>query len=136
MRLNVFHYPIEGWTDAVVMNVLMGRATMIQLGEFGRVSYQPLAEVFRAVSTVETRHAELGEEGLRGIVVDEVERGTAQRSVEYWYPRVAASFGTVGSTRFDALTRFGLRHTPNETLMERWRDHVVALLSELGLDTP
>src|SRR5262249_13064619 len=27
MRLSVFHYPIQGWTDAVVMNALMGSAT-------------------------------------------------------------------------------------------------------------
>ena len=27
MRLNVFHYPIYGWVDAVVLNLLMGRAT-------------------------------------------------------------------------------------------------------------
>jgi 1,2-phenylacetyl-CoA epoxidase catalytic subunit len=133
MRLNVFHYPIEGWTDAVVMNVLMGRATMIQLDEFARVSYQPLGEQFRAILPRETRHAELGEEGLRRIVADAGERGAAQASVDYWYPRVAASFGAAGSTRFDAARRFGLRHTPNADLRERWRGDVAAVLSEIGL---
>ncbi len=133
MRLNVFHYPIEGWTDAVVMNVLMGRATMIQLDEFAQVSYQPLGEAFRAILPRETRHAELGEEGLRKIVADMDERGAAQASVDYWYPRVAASFGAAGSARFDALSRFGLRHIPNEDLLERWRGDVAALLSDIGL---
>src|SRR5215211_1266043 len=33
MRLNVFHYPIYGWVDAVVMNLLMGQATVVQLDE-------------------------------------------------------------------------------------------------------
>ena len=46
MRLNVFHYPLEGWADAVAMNVLMGRATGIQLNELSLCSYQPLAEAF------------------------------------------------------------------------------------------
>lgn len=136
MRLNVFHYPIEGWTDAVAMNVLMGRATMIQLEEFAAVSYQPLGEAFRAILPVETRHAELGEEGLRKIVEDERERGKAQASIDYWYPRVAASFGTAGSARFDALHRFGLRHSPNEVLQERWRADAGALLTDIGLRTP
>ena len=36
MRLNVFHYPIYGWVDAVTLNFLMGRATVIQLDEFTR----------------------------------------------------------------------------------------------------
>jgi ring-1,2-phenylacetyl-CoA epoxidase subunit PaaA len=60
MRLSVFHYPLQGWTDAVVMNVLMGKAVIIQLEEFSRVSYAPLAEVFRAIAPREARHAELG----------------------------------------------------------------------------
>ena len=45
MRLSVFHYPLAGWTDAVVMNVLMGQATLVHLDETARCSYQPLAEV-------------------------------------------------------------------------------------------
>ena len=67
MRLSVFHYPLEGWVDAVVMNVLMGRAGVIQLKELARVSYQPLAEVFRAILPREARHAELGAAGLARI---------------------------------------------------------------------
>ena len=47
MRLSVFHYPLTGWTDAVVMNVLMGSATLHAVGELAACSYQPLAEVLR-----------------------------------------------------------------------------------------
>lgn len=133
MRLNVFHYPIEGWTDAVVMNVLMGRATVIQLEEFTGGSYQPLAEAFRAILPVETRHAELGLEGLRSLARDPRERARAAASAGYWHPRVAASFGTAGSARFETLRRFGLRRTPNDVLAERWRAEVAGLLGELGI---
>lgn len=112
MRLSVFHYPIEGWTDAVAMNLPMGRATMIRLDEFARVSCQPLGEAFRAILPRETRHAELGEEGLRRIVADQGGRGPA---------------------RFEAAHRFGLRQTMNEDLLERWRGDVGALLSDIGL---
>ncbi len=66
MRLSVFHYPLHGWIDAVVMNVLMGTASTIQLRELARVSYQPLAEVFRAILPSEAHHTELGiEENCR-----------------------------------------------------------------------
>src|SRR5438105_8842286 len=65
MRLNVFHYPIYGWVDAVVLNLLMGRATVIQLNELTRCSYGPLADTITEILPRETRHAELGEEGLR-----------------------------------------------------------------------
>jgi 1,2-phenylacetyl-CoA epoxidase catalytic subunit len=134
MRLSVFHYPLEGWVDAVVMNVLMGSASVVQLKEQSRVSYQPLAEVFRAILPREKRHAELGAAGLARIVADDEGRATARASVAYWYPRVAASFGHSGSARFETLSRFGLRHTPNETLLAEWQADVDAQLSVLRLN--
>lgn len=134
MRLSVFHYPLEGWVDAVVMNVLMGRAGTVQLKELSRVSYQPLAEVFRAILPRETRHAELGAAGLARIAANAEGRARAKTSVAYWYPRVAESFGHSGSARFTTLSRFGLRHTPNETLLAEWRAAVDAELSALDLN--
>jgi 1,2-phenylacetyl-CoA epoxidase catalytic subunit len=131
MRLSVFHYPLIGWTDAVVMNVLMGLAVGVQLAEFARVSYAPLAEVFREIAPREARHTELGFEGLERILVGE--RAAAQASVAYWRPRVAASFGGAGSPRFATLRRFGLRHRPNEALLADWAALVEARLGGLGL---
>lgn len=133
MRLSVFHYPIEGWTDAVVMNVLMGRATVIQLEEFAGGSYQPLAEAFRAIMPTEIRHAELGLEGLRMLVLDAEDRARARASAAYWHPRVAASFGAAGSARFETLRRFGLRHSPNDALAAGWRTEIAELFEELGI---
>lgn len=133
MRLNVFHYPLQGWADAVVMNVLMGRATVIQIGEATQVSYQPLAEAFRAILPAETRHAELGEAGLARIVAGGG-GAAAQTAVHYWGPRVATSFGAARSDRFETLRLFGLRHTPNAELLARWRADVAARLAPHGLD--
>ena len=133
MRLNVFHYPIEGWTDAVTMNVLMGTAVTIQLEELAGISYQPLAEQFRAILPRERRHAELGIEGLRKLWAEETGRPAVKASLAYWTPRVAASFGRAGSKRFDALKRFGLRSRTNDALLADWRSKMDGLLAELGL---
>ncbi len=135
MRLSVFQYPIEGWADAVVMNVLMGRASVIQLTEFADGSYQPLSDAFREILVSERGHAELGLDGLRVLVADPDQHDAIRASIDYWCPRVAASFGTAGSARFETLRRFGLRHTPNEVLAERWRGEVSAELQALGIDT-
>ncbi len=132
MRLNALHYPVEGWADAVVMNVLMGWATVITLRDYAYVSYQPLAEAFRAILPSEVRHAELGEEGLRTLAETEDKAGL-QASVDYWYPRVAASFGAAGSRRVETLQRFGLRHSPNEALQGRWHDAMSQALGDVGL---
>lgn len=134
MRLNVFWYPLENWADAVTMNVLMGHATEIQLGELARVSYQPLGEAFAAILPRETRHRELGEEGLAKIAASgAVARDQINRSAAYWFPRVAATFGAAGSGRAALLRRFGLRHTDNDKLKRIWSEAVdKALKKALG----
>jgi 1,2-phenylacetyl-CoA epoxidase catalytic subunit len=132
MRLAVFNYPLAGWADAVVMNLLMGRAVTVQLTELCRVSYQPLAEAFRAIEPVERHHAELAEEGVAKLLETE-DRATLQASVDYWYPRVAASFGTADSTKADTLAAMGLRHESNTALKARWAEETKACLAKFGL---
>lgn len=133
MRLSVFHYPLQGWVDAVVMNVVQGLAASVQLTEMAQVSYQPLAELFRAIAPVERRHAELGVEGLAQIVQTEEGRAAAEASIAYWRPRVAAGFGAARSSRFDLLARMGLRHRTNEDMQADWARALDAQLADLGL---
>lgn len=136
MRLAVFNYPLDGWSDAVVMNLLMGTAVGIQLEDFCRVSYQPLAEAFRAIAPVERRHVELADEGLSRLVA-EGSSAALQDSVGYWWPRVAASFGAAGTghveDRFEALKAMGLRHSRNAEMRDRWAAAAGALLETHGL---
>ena len=133
MRLSVFHYPFEGWVDAVTMNVLMGLATEVQMTELTRVSYAPLAEVFRRIAPREAHHLALGLEGLTAIAGSDAGRELAEAAMAYWRPRVADSFGTSASARFDTQKRFGLRHRPNEALRADWEAAVADRLGPLGL---
>jgi ring-1,2-phenylacetyl-CoA epoxidase subunit PaaA len=130
MRLAVFNYPLTGWADAVVMNLLMGRAVAVQLAEFALVSYQPLAEAFRAIAPVEAHHAELAEEGLVRL---KDEGAALQPLVDYWWPRVAASFGSEGSTKAESLKAMGLRRSTNAELRARWEAEAGAVLAGSGL---
>ena len=132
MRLAVFNYPLEGWADAVVMNLLMGRAVGVQLAEFAMVSYQPLAETFRAIAPREARHAELAEEGLARLVA---EGADLQASVTYWWPRVEASFGGADADKLASLKTMGLRHRPNAELRTRWATETAKVLEKHGLMT-
>ena len=132
MRLAVFNYPLDGWTDAVVMNLLMGLAVGVQMGDFQKLSYQPLAEVFRAIAPVEARHGELAEEGLVRLM-GEGEGDRILTSVSYWWPRVAASFGQAGSPRFKALNAMGLRHASNEAMRAQWEAEATATLDRIGI---
>jgi ring-1,2-phenylacetyl-CoA epoxidase subunit PaaA len=133
MRLSVFRYPLEGWTDAVIMNVLMGRAVSIQLDEFAEVSYVPLADAFASIATTENSHAQLGERGLRHLVADGSESAAIRSSLDYWQPRVADSFGSGVAARFERLRDLGIRHRTNEELLTVWRSDIATLLNDLGL---
>ncbi len=135
MRLAVFNYPIKGWEDAVVMNLLMSQAVAVQLAEFSQISYQPLAEAFREIAPIEAHHGELALEGA----VKLIEQGKAaqmQSSVEYWWPRVAASFGTGGSDKIEALRKMGLRRVTGAELKDRWSAQAAEQVQQLGLQTP
>lgn len=133
MRLSVFHYPLQSWADAVVMNFLMGLATVYQLKELSQTSYQPLGEVFRKILPREQRHMELGLEGLQFLAGSAAGRAEAAVSVAYWVPRVAETFGPAKSDRFDRLKEMGLRQTDNETLRAAWQADADARLAELKL---
>ncbi|MCV9936767.1 phenylacetate-CoA oxygenase subunit PaaI [Boseaceae bacterium BT-24-1] len=133
MRLAVLHYPLQGWLDAVVMNVLMGHAVVIQIDEFARLSYQPLGEIFRAILPRECRHTELGEEGLRKLLQEPTNRPLVAAALAYWRPRVAASFGSGNSAHFATQKKFGLRHTGNAELAAAWERQVDEVLRAAGM---
>ncbi len=136
MRLAVFNYPMHGWADAVVMNLLMGLAVGVQMGEFKRVSYAPLADAFRAIAPVEARHAELAAEGIERLIQTGADKADLQASIAYWWPRVAASFGKDVSTRAGQLQAYGLRHSTNAELREEWEAASATALNKLGLSAP
>lgn len=136
MRLNVFHYPIYGWVDAIVLNFLMGRASVAQIDELAGCSYQPFADAMTQILPIELRHAEMGEEGLRRVLAAGHDPIDVQASVNYWYKRVANTFGRTVSGHWEISRRFGLRQTPNAELLARWQAHVAPTIAELGLSVP
>ncbi|HYB09337.1 MAG TPA: Phenylacetic acid catabolic protein [Alphaproteobacteria bacterium] len=133
-RLNVFHYPIEGWIDSVAMNMLMGTASAIQLGDLRDCSYAPLADAMATIVPRETAHAKLGESGLAKAIAEGDTSLSAQASVNYWYPRVVATFGRLDSERFELYRRYGLRRHSNVELLGRWESEIASRLERLGLE--
>lgn len=133
-RLNVFHYPLEGWEDAVVFNALMGLATAIQLAEMEQSSYRPLAEAIALILPREREHAALGEAGMRQALAHG--GGALQAAVDYWHPRVADTFGRVESDHATLYIRYGLRRRTSADLLADWKAQAAALLKRLHLKRP
>ncbi|HLI12540.1 MAG TPA: Phenylacetic acid catabolic protein [Alphaproteobacteria bacterium] len=135
-RLNVFHYPLEGWVDAVAMNMLMGTASAIQLEELCHCSYAPFAAAMSRIVPREAEHAARGEIGLAQAIARDGALAAAQAAVPYWYPRVAATFGRLDSARFELYRRYGLRKSSNAELLARWESEIGTRLERLGLKAP
>lgn len=135
MRLSVLNYPLEGWTDAVVMNLLMGLAVGVQLGEFVSSSYQPFAEAIREIAPRERRHTELAREGLEKLIAQGQTTEIA-KCVAYWWPRVSGSFGVSATARSEMLRKMGLRKHSNEDLHQAWVEAAKHELLGLGLQHP
>ena len=134
-RLNVLHYPYQGWMDAVASNLLLGYSAPVHLTELATCSYAPLAKAMTAIVKRETEHAKLAERGLAQ-AIDREGTAPAQVAVAYWYPRVAATFGGIASERYALYRRYGLRHRDNATLLAKWQATVGARLKKLGLKVP
>ncbi len=132
MRLALFNYPLEGWADAVTMNLLMGRAVGVQMRDFSSLSYQPLAEVFREAALVEQRHAELAHEGIERLI-SQGQGGQVEASVAYWMPRVAASFSGASDDKLARLRKHGLRQAAGADERAIWQADMAAELAGLGL---
>ena len=137
MRMPVFNAPLSGWADAVVMNLLTGLAAGILLHYYRSLSYLPLADTFREIEPVEQAHTDLARDGLSALVEAGAE---LQPSVDYWWPRVAASFGTsvsAGDQGRDArLLKFGLRKSSNDALRALWLQTATDTLAKLNLHAP
>jgi 1,2-phenylacetyl-CoA epoxidase catalytic subunit len=114
----------------------MGRATMIQLEDLAQGSYQPFADALAEIIPVETRHAGYGVEGLDAALRNGYDPVAAQASVNYWHPRVAATFGRAASEHAETYRKYALRRGANEELLGRWRADVRELLAARSLREP
>ena len=132
MRLSVLNYPLQGWADAVVMNLCMGTGVMVQLQEMAKVSYQPMSEAMRAVMPIEQRHTELAAEGVQRLI-EQGQTSDVSDSLTYWEPRVDAMFGDIDADRMQQLSGWGLRHATGSEMRAQWQDRMKAVKAELGL---
>lgn len=135
-RLNVFHYPLEGWEDAIVFNMLMGAATAVQLAEMAQSSYAPLAKAITLILPREKEHTQLGESGVGQAIERSGSKTAVQAAVNYWYPRVAATFGRVDSEHAATYIQYGLRRRSSAQMLGDWKKQSATTLKHLSIAVP
>lgn len=134
MRINVFNYPLKDWTDALVWSVFVGHASNIMIGEFTQMSYRPAAEAFKVIQPIELRHHELASDALADWAAERKFDLAIQESINYWWPRVSASFGRPKSKTEMVLKTFGLRNRDNEAMRNQWVQEMTEFVHSLGFE--
>lgn len=132
-RLNVFHAPLECWEDVATLMLLMGLASVLQLGDLAQGSYAPLARMMPGIVGRERAHAGEGEQALARVIALPGGAGRVQAAIDYWSPRVAATFGRQepGAARRHLL--YHLRASDNARLLAAWQREAAEALARLGL---
>lgn len=135
-RLNALMYPMEGWVDMAVFAYLMSSATCYTLSDFLSCSFAPLKELAEFCLEMEKGHEAFGEKQLRRIFQSPTSAIVVQSSLNYWYERVATSFGPAQSARNDLHRQFHLKSATNCELRQKWTGQVEEFFAQIKLSIP
>ena len=119
-----------------MFNMLMGSASAVQLAELADCSYRPLADAIAQILPREREHASLGETGVRQAIERRGSRASAEAALNYWYPRVADTFGRADSDNAALYVKYGLRRRGNSEMLADWKQQSATAISRLGLPHP
>jgi 1,2-phenylacetyl-CoA epoxidase catalytic subunit len=78
----------------------------------------------------------LGEAGVRQAIEQSNSKAAVQAAVNYWHPRVAATFGRVDSDHASIYIQYGLRRRSSAEMLSEWRAQSAAALKRVGLTLP
>ncbi|HEY9733844.1 MAG TPA: Phenylacetic acid catabolic protein [Drouetiella sp.] len=135
-RLNALIYPLESWVDMAIFAHLMSSMTCYTLNDFAKCSFAPLKSLADGCLIVEKRHEAFGENQLEKLARIPSNTIVLQSSLNYWFPRVATSFGTTKSLRNDLYRQFHLKAATNTELQGKWTQQIQALYEQLKLKVP
>lgn len=135
-RLNALMYPLESWVDMSVFAYLMSSATCYTLSDFLSCSFAPLKDLAKSCLNLEKGHESFGERQLRRISKVSSSAIVIQSSINYWYDRVATSFGPAQSARNDLHRLFHLKSATNCELRQKWADQAQEFFAQIDIKLP
>ena len=132
----VFNYPLQGWSDAVVMNLLMGLAVGVQMANSKRVSYAAAGRSLPRHCAGRSTSCRTCRRGRRAAWLRPARStgGSASQRRITGGRALRASFGKDVSTRAGQLQAFGLRHSTNAELREEWEAAAATRPEETGTE--
>lgn len=137
-RLNALIYPLESWTDMAIFAHLMSSMTCFVLKSFADSSFEPLKMLSIICLCAEETHEKFGQEQIQKLLQKSNGKNllAMQSSLNYWYPRVATSFGPAASARNDLHRQFHLKGETNCRLREKWMEEMRQFYGHLAIEIP
>ncbi len=135
-RLNALMYPLESWVDMAIFAHLMSSMTCYTLNNFTKCSFAPLKTLAETCLSTEKRHQTFGDEQVKKLAGAVANTIVLQSALNYWFPRVATSFGTSKSMRNDLHRQFHLKAATNSDLQHEWKQQMQVFYDMLELHVP
>ena len=134
---NVFHYPTHTWGDVAVIGFLIDGAAIVNQKALVDTSYAPYGRVLKRICAEESLHQRHGEDlALELAAGTDAQRRMLQESVDRWWEPIMHFFGPPSREGGDPMMRWRFRTVSNEDLRQRFFDHYVPKLWDMGVTVP
>ncbi|TSC61579.1 MAG: ring-1,2-phenylacetyl-CoA epoxidase subunit PaaA [Parcubacteria group bacterium Gr01-1014_48] len=136
MRVNIFYYPIETWTDFIMFNFCMDRGAGHQLGDVLTCSYGPWARVVQGIFEEEVTHIAHGDTWVKRLAQNPETHDECQEAFNKWYLRTLKIFGSDKSTKNELYRKLGLKKRTNSEVRNAFMAEVSQLATVCNLSMP
>ena len=137
--LNCFHYPIDSWYEAPMIDFFVDGAAMRRQATLKRTSWEPYAHAMDKVCFEEGFHVKQGEDILRELMTSsKANQERVQEVFETWWPRILQFFGPTNdqSTHHDFAAKVGLKTMTNDELRNAFLNAYMPKARKYGLEIP
>jgi ring-1,2-phenylacetyl-CoA epoxidase subunit PaaA len=137
--LNCFHYPVDSWYEAPMIDFFVDGGAMRRQATLKATSWEPYAHAMDKVCFEEGFHVKHGEDILRELMgSSRANRERVQETFEEWWPRIIQFFGPPNkdSTHNDFAQAVGLKTASNDDLRQAFLNAYIPKAEKHGLELP
>ena len=137
--LNCFHYPIDSWYEAPMIDFFVDGAAMRRQATLKRTSWEPYAHAMDKVCFEEGFHVKQGEDMLRELMQSsKANQERVQEVFETWWPRILQFFGPTNdkSKHHGFAAEVGLKTMTNDELRNAFLNAYMPKARKYGLEIP
>ena len=133
-----FDVPLDTWYELVVANAFYDQAGYELLSDvYHSTTFGPWKRALAKVDKEETFHLRHGQQWIRRLAPDPVERARVQQAVDWMFMLTVEWFGLPDSEkRHTEQLDYGFKGRSNDQLRQAWLSKVVPFCDEVGLKVP